>query len=544
MKIFCTALMLLVFQIFGHAQTDVIPSELNQQQKSIALLPGEKIWSGVVDEGHIMPYENQHEFDMYGNNLWNQVQPVIISNKGLWIWSEEPYKFQIDSDKIIISHAHGKIETGRNGNTLAEARRFVASKFFPASGKFPDELLFAAPQYNTWIELTYYQNQADVLKYAKAIIENGLPPGVFMIDATWQEDYGKLTFHTGKFPDAKGMIKELHDMGFKVMVWVCPFVSADQYLVVQEIIKFKGFLMQKTDENTTWETATIPAAISWWDGQSALLDFTNPEAMKWFNTQLDNLMNEYGVDGFKLDAGDFSFYPSTALSKEPATPNHQSELFAKIGLRFPLNEYRACWKMAGQPLVQRLRDKNHNWEDLQNLVPNMIAEGLAGYTFSCPDMIGGGEFKSFLPGSNFEQDLVVRSAQTHALMPMMQFSVAPWRVLDEKHFSAVKASVEIRKKFTPLILELARKSAKTGEPIMSNLEYFFPNLGYENISDQFMLGENVLVAPMVEKGIIRKVVLPNGNWKADDGIIYKGGKTIEIEVPLDRLPYFVLQRKQ
>lgn len=544
MKKFCTALMLLVFQIFGHAQTDVIPSELNQQKKSIELLPGEKIWSGVVDEGHIMPYEDQHEFEMYGNNLWNQVQPVIISNKGLWIWSEEPYKFQIDGDKIIISHACGKIETGRNGNTLAEARRFVASKFFPASGKLPDELLFAAPQYNTWIELTYYQNQADVLKYAKAIIENGLPPGVFMIDATWQEDYGKWTFHTGKFPDAKGMIKELHDMGFKVMVWVCPFVSADQYLVVHEIMKFKGFLMQKTDENTTWETATIPAAISWWDGQSALLDFTNPEAVKWFNRQLDFLVKEYEVDGFKLDAGDFSFYPSTALSKEPATPNHQSELFAKIGLRFPLNEYRACWKMAGQPLVQRLRDKNHNWEDLQNLVPNMIAEGLAGYTFSCPDMIGGGEFKSFLPGSTFEQDLVVRSAQTHALMPMMQFSVAPWRVLDEKHFSAVKASVEIRKKFTPLILELAHKSAKTGEPIMSSLEYYFPNQGYENITDQFMLGENVLVAPMVEKGIIRKVVLPKGNWKADDGIIYKGGKTIEIEVPLDRLPYFVLQRKQ
>jgi alpha-glucosidase len=125
---------------------------------------------------------------------------------------------------------------------------------------------------------------------------------------------------------------------------------------------------------------------------------------------------------------------------------------------------------------------------------------------------------------------------------MMQFSVAPWRVLDEAHFNAVKKSVEIRAKFTPLILDLARKSSKTGEPIMSNLEYYFPNQGLETITDQFMLGENVLVAPMVQKGNSRKVVLPKGNWKADDGKTYKGGKTIEIEVPLQRLPYFEMQK--
>jgi alpha-glucosidase len=517
-------------------------SVFSQTEQQIELVPGEKIWSGVIDEGHIMPYENLHQFDMYGNNLWNQVQPLIISNKGLWVWSEDPYKFQIKDNLLIISNVLGKIETGRNGNSLAGTQKFVANMFFPASGKLPDELLFAAPQYNTWIELTYNQNQEDVLKYAKAIIENGLTPGVLMIDDTWQEDYGKWTFHPGRFHDPKGMISELHKMGFKVMLWVCPFVSADQYLIVHEIMKNKGFLLQKTDENTTWETATTPASINWWNGQSALLDFSNSAAVNWFNTQLDYLVNEFGIDGFKLDAGDFSFYPPTALSKEPATPNQQSELFAKIGLRYPLNEYRACWKMAGQPLVQRLRDKNHSWEDLQNLVPNMIAEGLAGYTFSCPDMIGGGEFKSFLPGSNFEQDLVVRSAQTHALMPMMQFSVAPWRVLDEAHFNAVKKSVEIRAKFTPLILDLARKSSKTGEPIMSNLEYYFPNQGLETITDQFMLGENVLVAPMVQKGNSRKVVLPKGNWKADDGKTYKGGKTIEIEVPLQRLPYFEMQK--
>jgi alpha-glucosidase (family GH31 glycosyl hydrolase) len=156
-------------------------------------------------------------------------------------------------------------------------------------------------------------------------------------------------------------------------------------------------------------------------------------------------------------------------------------------------------------------------------------------------MIGGGNWVSFLDKKTLDQDLVVRSAQIHALMPMMQFSVAPWRILDSAHLNAVKAAVQIRKKFTAEILQLAGESAQTGEPVISPVEYFFPNQGYEEIKDQFMLGNNILVAPMDKKETSRKVVLPKGKWLSDDNKIYKGG-TYTIEVPLSRLPYFMLQK--
>jgi alpha-glucosidase len=508
------------------------------QQIKIELLPGEKVWSGTITDGDKMPLPEGYHFDFYANNQGNQTQPLLLSNKGLYVWSEQPYKFEIKNKEIIISETYGNVEHGRNGSSLKEARQFASEHFFPASGKMPDELLFAEPQYNTWIELTYNQNQEDILKYAHAIINNGFPPGVFMIDDTWQEDYGLWNFHPGRFPNPRQMMDELHKMGFKVMVWVCPFVSPDQALIVREIMKGKGFLLQKENETTTWETARDPAIIKWWNGYSALLDFTNPSAVDWFNNQLDRLVTEYGVDGFKLDAGDMEYYTTGALSKENATSNRQCELYAQIGLRYPLNEYRACWKMAGQPLAQRLRDKQHSWNDMQKLIPHMIAEGLAGYTFSCPDMIGGGEFGSFLNLNSYDEELVVRSAQCHALMPMMQFSVAPWRVLNEKNFAAVKKSEEIRKTFTPLILKRANESAKNGEPIIANLEYYYPNQGYENVKNQFMLGENLLVAPMDQKGYSREVVLPKGKWIADDGKKYKGGKSYIIDVPIDRIPYF------
>ncbi|HKI88680.1 MAG TPA: glycoside hydrolase family 31 protein [Draconibacterium sp.] len=510
----------------------------------IELLPGEKIWSGTITDGDKMPLPNGYQFDFYANNQGNQTQPLLLSNKGLYVWSEQPYKFEIENNAIIVSKNYGKVEYGRNGNSLKEARQFASEHFFPASGKMPDKMLFAEPQYNTWIELTYNQNQEDVLKYAHAIIDNGFPPGVFMIDDTWQEDYGLWDFHPGRFPNPRQMMDELHEMGFKVMVWVCPFVSPDQALIVREIMKGKGFLLQKKNENTTWESARDPAIIKWWNGYSALLDFTNPAAVDWFNQQLDRLVNDYGVDGFKLDAGDMQYYNTGALSKENVTPNKQCELYAQFGLRYPLNEYRACWKMAGQPLGQRLRDKRHSWSDMQKLIPHMIAEGLAGYTFSCPDMIGGGEFGSFLNINSYDEELVVRSAQCHALMPMMQFSVAPWRILNDKNFAAVKKAIEIRKKFTPLIMEQAEESAKNSEPIMANLEYYFPNQGLENIKNEFMLGENLLVAPMDKKGYSHEVVLPKGQWIADDGKKYKGGKSYTIDVPIDRIPYFERQVKK
>ena len=509
------------------------------------LQPGEKVWAGVISDGHLMPFSKPYTLDFYYENKLNQTQPLLLTNKGQYVWSEEPFQFEIQNDKVVITDKLNKVQFGSHGTTLAEVQRFVSNKFFKASGSMPDSLLFKAPQYNTWIELNYHHNQADILKYAHDIIDNGMPPGVFMIDDTWQEDYGKWDFHPGRFPNPKKMVDELHALGFKVMLWVCPFVSADQKLIYFELKNKKALLMEKSNPDDTWETAKNPIMIRWWDGMSAELDFTNPEAVKWFNKQLDRLVANYQIDGFKFDAGDFSqtspihsYFPKNSLSKVSLSPNAQSELYTQFGLRFPFNEYRACWKMGGRPLAQRLLDKNHTWSDLRVLIPQIIVQGLSGYTFCCPDMIGGGMLFSFENSATIDQELIVRSAQCQALMPMMQFSVAPWRVLDKTHLDAVKNAVKLRTKLTPLIMKLAKESAKTGEPIVKNMEFVFPNQGFETMIDQFMLGDKLLVTPMLNAGTKRNVVLPKGKWLADDGTMYKGGKTYEINVPLDRLPYF------
>jgi len=509
---------------------------------TITIEKGEYWWGGLSSKGYETPYDVNTDvsYDLCGDNFGNQAQPLLLSSKGRYVWCENPISYAFKQGKIHVRCNRGEIQFGQAGKTLRDAYDHVSKHFFPPDGNLPAGELFTLPQYNTWIELMYDQNQEDILNYAHKIIENGLPPGVIMIDDNWQTDYGTWDFSAARFSDPKAMMDQLHEMGFKVMLWICPFVSADsevyRYLDRQGMLILDG---ERSKDHSSAKDANNAGIIRWWNGASACLDLSNPATQDWFTDQLDYLVEEYGVDGFKFDAGDADFYRGNLVSYKNLTPNDHTTFFAKVGLDYPLNEYRASWKMAGLPLVQRLRDKGHNWEDLKKLIPDQMSQSLMGYAYTCPDMIGGGEFRSFLNASTIDQELIVRSAQVHALMPMMQFSVAPWRVLSQENANICREMAALHEEMGPMILSLAEKAAKTGEPIVKPLALAFPGEGYEQVKDQFMLGDDILVAPVLEPGArSRSVMLPKGKWRCDQGTILKGGRTIEIDVPLDRLPYF------
>lgn len=505
-----------------------------QNATQISIDKDEFWWGGATALGSYMPYiKPLKEFNLETQNYNNQVVPLLLSNKGRYLWSDKPFKFEVKDGALLLNSPYEKLAVAKVGNTLKSAYLDANKKHFPPTGTIPNDLFFSMPQYNTWIELMYNQNQADILKYADAILANNFPVGVLMIDDNWQRYYGNFDFRAEKFPDPKAMVKRLHDQGFKVMLWISPFVSPDsqEYRMLEE----KGYLIKK-------KASKEPAIISWWNGQSAYYDLTNPEAFNYFVGQLKKMQTDYGIDGFKFDAGDNQFYNPKNIDsydKNAISVDH-TKAWAKVGLEFPFNEYRAGWQMGGQPLVQRLGDKSYSWRAVQMLIPDMISAGLLGYAYACPDMIGGGSFASFLniKDDAFDQELIVRSAQVHALMPMMQFSVAPWRVLNKENLDIARHYAHLHQEFGKYILDQAHKSSKTGEPIVRNLEYEFPNQGFQDIKDQFMLGDKFMIAPVVTKEDKRSVVLPKGKWKDDLGKTYNGGQTIQIEVPLSRLPYF------
>lgn len=514
---------------------------------SLPLLKGERWHGGVVSDAHLMPFREGYSHDLLADAKGNQAQPLLISTRGRWVWSDAPFSFSFDDGELRVESVHAPIQHGAGGDSLSDAYLAASHQFFPPAGRTPPREMFALPQYNTWIELMYDQNQVDIEAYARGIIDNGFPSGVLMIDDNWQEDYGVWRFHPGRFSDPKAMTDALRELGFRVMLWVCPFVSPDS-MTYRELHRERLLVYNA-------ERLRDPAMIFWWNGVSASLDFTNPGARDWFVGELSRLQDEYGVDGFKLDGGDAKYYTGVE-SHEPALPNDHSEWFGHIGLEFPFNEYRAMWKNGGQPLAQRLRDKSHSWDDLAMLVPGILTQGLMGYPYACPDLIGGGEYRSFLNLDQVDQELIVRSAQCHALMPMMQFSVAPWRVLDEAHLAACREAAWLHVQFGRLIFDLAVESAGSGEPIVRSMEYVFPHQGYADVSDQFLLGDSILVAPVIESGArSREVAFPPGRWQRMQvqfewdggepelelipGVVVEGPIQQTVEARLDELPFFV-----
>ena len=521
--------------------------------QTVKMTAGENWWGVANFFGTKMPFTEKTDLkiDLRKDNYHNQCASLLLSDRGRVIWADAQALFTLKNGEITVE-SDSEIVVTKGGDSLPEAYRFAMRKWFPASGKMPDPLFFSAPHINTWIELTYHQNEKDILGYAKTMIDNGVPAGVLMIDDTWQAGYGDWRFEPTRFKDPKGMMDKLHAMGYKVMLWMCPYVGMDlpsfrrvAWGTNPDDVRgypVKGGFLAEKGKRPVANGRVEAKACRWWNGYSAFLDFSHPNANAWFTEVLDGLVRDFGVDGFKLDGADLTAYNlKTCEALDPkATNGSLNNGYAAYALKYPFCEIRNLWRLQQMPVVVRLHDKPHTWEALRRITADMIAAGVIGQPFICPDMVGGGEWTAFIPGSPFEPDLFVRSAQIHALCPMMQFSASPWRVLDAEKQQIVRDTVALRQKFAPMFVELAKKAATDGEPILRGLEYNYPNQGYASVIDEFMMGTDLLVAPQMEKdATTRDVVIPPGTWKADDGTTVVGPKTITVKTPLARLPHFV-----
>ncbi len=508
------------------------------------LLPGERWWGGRVSDGHLGPFGGDRPYaaDLMDTG-GNQSAPLFVSTAGRVLWSTEAFRVRFDGgggleaalcEGVEARRPRASLELVEAGSTLAEAYRFACARAFEPDGRTPAERMISRPQYNLWIELLYEPTQEAVLAYARRVLEEGFPTGVLMIDDNWSRGYGDWDFRADRFPDPAAMVTQLHAMGFEVMLWVCPFVSPDGRL----------YLDLRNEDLLLKDATGAPAIRRWWNGHSALLDLTDPRGRDWLLSRLRGLQERYGIDGFKIDAGDSTDYRADDRAAMPdALPTDQTHAFAEMALAFAYNEVKATFRNGGRALAQRLRDRHHDWSDtagVASLIPDTLAQAMTGHAFTCPDMIGGGDYLHFDANADtLDPELFVRSAQAAACMPMMQFSAAPWRVLDERHAGLCRAAAELHVGLGDELLRWARHAATTGEPIVRPLEYHFPHAGLAGVADQFMIGDTLLVAPVVTPWTTRRRVhLPAGFWRDDRGDRHEGPADLDIDAPLERTPRY------
>jgi alpha-glucosidase (family GH31 glycosyl hydrolase) len=496
---------------------------------------GEGWWGGAVADGTLMPFRTgtRHNRDLavsagkVGNRIdgGNQSAPLLLSSHGRVAWSERPFAFRF-ADRHLRLEGSG-IYLGRHGQTLRSAYLAASGRFFPPSGTAPAPEMFTGPQYNTWIAMPYSPTQDAVLGYARRILQLGLPPGVIMIDDNWAQSYGTWSFDRSRFPAPRDLVDRLHDWGFRVMLWVVPYVSADS--ATFRALQADGYLVR--------DAHGAPAIKRWWNGYSATLDLSHPGCERRFRQTLEQLRADTGVDGFKFDAGDLWGYAPDDRTHAGAQPVDLCEAWGRLGLHFSFNEYRACWKLGGQPLAQRLHDKPADWGDagLGSLIPELVAQGLIGHPYTCPDMIGGGELDQVSRVDATDQEFFIRYTQVAALAPMLQFSRIP--DLDDRHRNALETALAIRGQHLPLILRLVDTARRTGEPIVRHMSYHAP--GLEHVRDAFFLGPSLIVAPVLTRGATtRTTELPAGTWEDDRGEVVHGPATHTSPVTLERIPRY------
>ena len=471
-----------------------------------SFLNDERWWVGRTFDGVHMPLD---ERSVYAVDLRN-VKPnvgasLMLSSRGRYVSSRQPFTVRMENAMVTLDGADD-LALVTAGDTLADAYRAAARVCFQPVGRAPDSICFTEPVYNSWVEVNFDCSQEKVLRYAQGLLEHGVTPGVLMIDDNWMVRYGRWRFDRERFPDPEGMIEQLHQWGFRVMMWICPYVVASGHPYLE--LKDNRLLVMNADDT--------PKLVPWWNGTSCILDMSNPAAVRYLTDQLDELVSHFGIDGFKFDAGDPLLQDGTFRFHQPLLPNEDDALYTRLGLKYPLAEFRESWNMGGAPLMTRQQDKAHSWDEegLLALIPNGLAMSLMGYHYHCPDMVGGGDLSCVDIDQPLDQELFIRYTQASVLFPIVQFSMTPHRILDAAHYGEYERALATRQRLVPYLMERVRLAANTHEPIFAPLAYHFPGQGLDDIQQAFCLGDRYIVCPILGQGQTQASFrLPQGRWR-------------------------------
>lgn len=420
--------------------------------------------------------------------------------------------------------------------SIKDVYSYCTHRWFKKPEKVPDEEIFQSPIWSTWARYKQDINESVILDFVNQIKLAELPASQIEIDDKWENCYGDLEFDLTKFPNPKRMTSEVRKLGFPTTLWVHPFCNMEckTYKIGAE----KGFWIKDKHGN--------PVDIKWWNGMSStLLDTTNTKAVQWFTERLKRLQKVYGIESFKFDAGELQWLDTDfILEEDEFNPNIFTREYAKLAAEFGGRvEIRVGYESQELPIFVRIIDRFSHWDytnGLQTIIPTALQFSLLGYFFILPDMIGG---NNYTPnnGSIPDRELYIRWLEANIFLPAIQFSLAPFDY-DEEVLNITKKMLETRDRYMSHILNLAHHATETGDPIIRPLWWIAPEDPEALSSDsQFLLGDNIMVAPVLEKGAKhRNIYLPEGKWKdIQRGKIFEGSQWLyDYDAPLNFLPFF------
>lgn len=416
-----------------------------------------------------------------------------------------------------------------------------------------------------WQSKLRYKTQDEVLRVARGHRERGLPLSVIVIDFFHWPMMGDMVFDPRHWPDPAGMVRELKEMGVRVMISVWLSFNADSRNYDE--FRRKGLLLQ-TERGT-------PALFPFFDTSPEGLvylhyyDPSNPEARRLFWEKVRAGYLDHGIEIFWLDACEPEMLPidydnlrfQIGNGAEVAClyPFLHQQAFAE-GIKDAGREQtvflcRSAW--AGS---QRFGaavwsgDIKSTFEVLTAQVRAGLNMAMSGIPWWTTD-IGG--FMQGDPSTAYFRELIVRWFQYGVFCPLFRLHGVRLPAVDkggsdnevwtfaEEAYAVIRPLMQLRERLRPYIMEQMKTAHERGIPPMRPLLVDFPDdPAAWKVEDQFMFGPDILVAPVTGQGVrSRPVYLPAGSeWiDAATGRSHAGGNTLTFEAPLERIPVFVRQ---
>ena len=412
---------------------------------------------------------------------------------------------------------------------------YIAVAGHPTTSPSPDE--FAAPAWNSWAQFYTTVTQQKFTAWATAIHQAGIGASSFSLDDGWMSHYGDFTFNS-KFPDPKAMADQVHSMGAKFGLWATLWENLDS--ANYKIAAAKGYLLKSKADPSK------PCTVTWWNGTAGIIDLANPAANKWLADQLAALKKSIGVDGFKFDT---RFYDPSCATDPGTVAQDYTTLGAEFASHYDLlgMGIRTHWTGAQKyGFTTREIDKGTDWASLNAAFHQALSLSTVGYPFVTTDMIGGSD-----GGTPPTKAVLIRWAQAAAVIPSMYSSTSPFGLLDQhgkpvtydaQTVQLYKKAVQLHQDLQPYIQTQVSRTLKTGEPIIKPIFFDYPtDQASYGIGDEWLLGDSMLVAPMLAAGTTRSVHLPAGQWfDVNNHKVQRGPVTMaNYHVGLNQVPMFV-----
>jgi alpha-D-xyloside xylohydrolase len=474
---------------------------------------------------------------VYG--LGERFTPFVRNGQSVDIWqadggtsSEQAYKnvpFHLTSRGygVFVNHP-GQVSYEVGSESVGRVQFSVedqALEFFIIQGPTPKEILArytaltgrpALPpawSFGLWLSTSFTTSydEATVTRFVKGMADAEIPLSVFHFDCFWMREYqwSDFVWDPDVFPDPAGMLARLKEQGLRVCVWVNPYIAQKSPLFAEGMAE--GYLLRKPDGDVwQWDL---------WQAGMALVDFTDPAARAWYAGKLRTLLDQ-GVDCFKTDFGER--VPVDVAWHDGSDPARMHNYYTQLynGTVFDLlREERG----EGEAVVfarsattggQRLPvhwggDCESSFEAMAESLRGGLSLGLSGFGFWSHD-IGG--FEGTPTPALFKRWVQFGLLSSHSRLHGSKSYRVPWDYGDEA-VAVTRSFTGLKHRLMPYLYRAAVQARDAGTPVMRAMLLEFPeDPACHPLDRQYMLGDDLLVAPVfTEEGTVDYYV-PAGTW--------------------------------